>query len=106
MKLLLAGIAIGFLVTFGTVLASREDDAAPAPPAPEAVAQTSGPLSAADSAQLAEVMERVRREYVDAIEHPELIDDALRGLVSGLDPYSSYLDADEYADLRVSTAGT
>ena len=38
--------------------------------------------------------------------HPELVDDALRGLVGGLDPYSSYLDAEEYADLRVSTAGT
>ena len=51
-------------------------------------------------------MERVQREYVDDIKHPELIDDALRGLVNGLDPYSSYLDAEEYADLRVSTAGT
>ena len=40
---------------------------------------------------------------VDDIGDPELLDGALRGLVSGLDPYSSYLDADEYADLRVST---
>jgi carboxyl-terminal processing protease len=106
MKLLLAGIAIGFLITFGTVLASREDDAAPSPPPVKATAQPAGPLSAVESAQLAEVMERVQREYVDDIQHPELIDDALRGLVNGLDPYSSYLDAEEYADLRVSTAGT
>jgi carboxyl-terminal processing protease len=63
-------------------------------------------LSQAESAQLAEVMERVQRDYVDDVRHPELIDDALRGLVGGLDPYSSYLDAEEYADLRVSTAGT
>ena len=48
----------------------------------------------------------MQREYVDDVEHPALIDDALRGLVGGLDPYSSYLDAEEYADLRVSTAGT
>ena len=61
---------------------------------------------AAESAQLAEVIERVQREYVDDVSHPELVDDALRGLVGGLDPYSSYLDAEEYADLRVSTAGT
>ena len=106
MKLLLAGIAIGFLVTFGTVLASREDAAEPSPPVAKAVAQTPGPLSAAESAQLAEVMDRVQREYVDDVQHPELIDDALRGLVNSLDPYSSYLDAEEYADLRVSTAGT
>jgi carboxyl-terminal processing protease len=64
------------------------------------------PLPAAESAQIAEVLERVQREYVDAVENPALIDDALRGLVGGLDPYSSYLDAEEYADLRVSTAGT
>ena len=43
---------------------------------------------------------------MDTVSHPELVDDALRGVVSGLDPYSSYLDAEEYADLRVSTAGT
>ena len=46
---------------------------------------------------------RIRRRRVSI---RELIDDALRGLVGGLDPYSSYLDAEEYADLRVSTAGT
>ena len=63
-------------------------------------------LSAAEAAQLAEVLDRVQREYVDTVSHPELVDDALRGLVGGLDPYSSYLDAEEYADLRVSTAGT
>jgi carboxyl-terminal processing protease len=40
------------------------------------------------------------------VEGPRLIDDALRGMVGRLDPYSSYLDAEEYADLRVSTAGT
>ena len=40
------------------------------------------------------------------MQQPELVNDALRGLVGGLDPYSSYLDTEEYADLRVSTAGT
>jgi carboxyl-terminal processing protease len=63
-------------------------------------------LSAAETAQLAEVLDRVQRDNVDTLSHPELVDDALRGLVGGLDPYSSYLDAEEYADLRVSTAGT
>jgi carboxyl-terminal processing protease len=82
-------------------------DAAPALEIRAAVpASEKSPLTPAESAQLSEVIERVQREYVDTVSHPELIEDALRGVVSGLDPYSSYLDAEEYADLRVSTAGT
>src|SRR5689334_17131782 len=107
MKLLLLGMVLGFLIALGgDVFARREGISVPAvtrvvPEAP----QRPG-LSAAESARLAEVIERVQSEYVDDVKHPELIDDALRGLVGGLDPYSSYLDAEEYADLRVSTAGT
>ena len=107
MRLLLIGIAIGLLIALGgDVLVRRH--AAPAlavirsPPAPE----RDTPLARVEAARVAEVVERVRREYVDEVANPELIDDALRGLVGGLDPYSTYLDAEEYADLRVSTAGT
>jgi carboxyl-terminal processing protease len=107
MKLLLIGIALGFLIALGGDVFAHRDEA----PAPAAVATTpqaphKQALTAAESSQLAEVIERVQSEYVDEVQHPELIDDALRGLVGGLDPYSSYLDAEEYADLRVSTAGT
>ena len=107
MQLLLAGIVIGFLIALGgSVLAHRDAQPAPAAPAARAATPQAGPLSVAESAQLAEVMDRVRRDYVEDVKQPELVDDALRGLVNGLDPYSSYLDAEEYADLRVSTAGT
>ena len=105
MKLLALGIALGLLLILGNVYARRE---VPVVQAASVATQgaTKTPLTAAESAQIAEVLERVRREYVDKVSNPELIDDALRGLVGGLDPYSSYLDAEEYADLRVSTAGT
>jgi len=105
MKMLALGIALGVLIALGgAVFAHRE----PAPVTPRAVVvpTSRAPLSAADSAQIAEVFDRVQREYVDKVEAPRLIDDALRGMVGRLDPYSSYLDAEEYADLRVSTAGT
>ncbi len=106
MKLLGLGIVIGVLLALGGgALARRESPAVPPLAAPMAPSAKS-PLSAADSAQIAEVLERVQREYVDEVKDPSLINDALRGLVGGLDPYSSYLDAEEYADLRVSTAGT
>jgi len=106
MKLLVLGIIIGVLIALGSSVFAHRDAPATAP-APAVVAtNTRTPLPATESAQLAEVLERVQREYVDEVRNPALIDDALRGLVAGLDPYSSYLDAEEYADLRVSTAGT
>ena len=107
MKLLLIGLALGLVIALGADALVRRE-AAPAPPvAVTKPAQAGKPvLTPAEAAQLTEVIERVQREYVDEVAHPELINDALRGLVGGLDPYSSYLDAEEYADLRVSTAGT
>jgi len=106
MKLLAIGIALGVLAAVaGAVFAHR--DAPPRQAVVTAVAPAAKtPLSPADSAQIGEVLERVQREYVDKVDRPELIDDALRGMVGGLDPYSTYLDAEEYADLRVSTAGS
>src|SRR5688572_7941293 len=106
MKLLGLGVLIGFLIAFGSDVFSRRNEAPPASVRTETPAPAKSPLSAAEARQLAEVLDRVQREYVDNVSHPELVHDALRGLVSGLDPYSSYLDAEGYADLRVSTAGT
>jgi carboxyl-terminal processing protease len=107
MKLLALGVVIGFLIALGgDVFAHREAAVAPAPAQAVAPARSTEFPGAGATAQLAEVLERVEREYVDEVKPPELMDDALRGLVGGLEPYSSYLDAEEYADLRVSTAGT
>jgi len=107
MKLLALGVVIGFLIALGgDVFAHREVAAPAAQVRALAPSRDQAPLSAGETAQLSEVLERVKREYVDDVKQPELLDDALRGLVGGLDPYSSYLDAEEYADLRVSTAGT
>lgn len=53
----------------------------------------------------AEVMERVRRDYVETIDEKELFDSAIRGMVSDLDRHSEFLSADEYQDIRDSTSG-
>jgi carboxyl-terminal processing protease len=107
MKLLALGVAIGLVIALGGVALAHREAVGPSPAAATVVlAADKPPLTAIEAAQLSEVIERVKREYVDEVKQPELIDDALRGLVGGLDPYSSYLDAEEYADLRVSTAGT
>jgi carboxyl-terminal processing protease len=106
MKMLALGLALGVLIALGGAVFAHREAPAAAAAGPAVVSTPKIPLSAADSAQISEVLERVQREYVDPVDGPKLIDDALRGMVGRLDPYSSYLDAEEYADLRVSTAGT
>ncbi len=54
----------------------------------------------------AEVMERIKADYVEPIDDRELVESAIRGMVSDLDPHSQYLDADEYQDIRISTSGS
>ncbi len=54
----------------------------------------------------AEVMERVKREYVEPIDESELLESAIRGMVGDLDSHSQYLDADEYREIRISTTGS
>jgi carboxyl-terminal processing protease len=54
----------------------------------------------------AEVLERVKRDYVEPIDDAELMESAIRGMVSDLDPHSQYLDAVEYRDIRISTTGS
>ena len=56
--------------------------------------------------QFAEVMERVKREYVEPVDNAELLDAAIRGMVADLDAHSEFLDANEYRDIRISTTGT
>ncbi|MDX1515649.1 MAG: S41 family peptidase [Woeseiaceae bacterium] len=54
----------------------------------------------------AEVMERVKRDYVEPVDDAVLLESAIRGMVADLDAHSQYLDADEYRDIRISTTGS
>jgi carboxyl-terminal processing protease len=58
-----------------------------------------------DARLLAEVLERVEREYVQPVDDHQLLQAAIRGMVSSLDPYSAYLDGDEYDDIKISSSG-
>ncbi len=54
----------------------------------------------------AEVMERVKRDYVDPIDDRVLVESAIRGMVANLDRHSQYLNAEEYEEIRISTSGS
>jgi carboxyl-terminal processing protease len=57
------------------------------------------------AALIAEVIDRVRREYVDRIDEQRLVDSAIRGIVSDLDQHSSFLSAEQYEAIRITTSG-
>ena len=53
----------------------------------------------------AEVFGRIKQDYVEPVDDRKLLRDAIRGMLSGLDPHSAYLDEDAFEDLRVGTSG-
>lgn len=53
-----------------------------------------------------DVFERVRADYVEQTTDEQLIEAAVNGMLSALDPHSSYLDAKKYEDMKVQTQGT
>ena len=52
-----------------------------------------------------DVLERVRRDYVEPVEEKTLIENAINGMLSALDPHSSYMNAKTYKDMQVQTKG-
>jgi len=52
-----------------------------------------------------DVFERVRADYVEEVTDQQLIEAAIQGMLSSLDPHSSYLNAESFRDMRVQTKG-
>lgn len=51
------------------------------------------------------VMEMIRSSYVEEVTDEKLVDGALAGMLSNLDPHSAYLDKEMYSQMRVDTSG-
>jgi carboxyl-terminal processing protease len=58
-----------------------------------------------DARMLAAVLERVKHDYVNPVDDHQLLQAAIRGMVASLDPYSAYLDGDEYDEVKISSSG-
>lgn len=52
-----------------------------------------------------DVFERVREQYVDEVQDKDLIEAAINGMLTDLDPHSAYLNEDSYKDIQVQTKG-
>ena len=77
--------------------------------------QIAGPLLAQEAERKAsvyeqldlfgDIFERIRSQYVEEVDESELIEAAINGMLTSLDPHSSYLSPDDAADMRVQTRG-
>src|SRR6187397_1146754 len=52
-----------------------------------------------------DVFERVRSDYVEKPDDSKLVESAINGMLTGLDPHSSYMDAKSFRDMQVETHG-
>ncbi|MEA2783743.1 MAG: carboxyl-terminal processing protease [Rhodospirillaceae bacterium] len=52
-----------------------------------------------------DVFERVRSDYVEKPDDSKLVESAISGMLTGLDPHSSYMDAKSFKDMQVQTRG-
>ncbi len=90
------GVALGAATSF---LAPTAFEAA-APSAYAAVADTYRQLNL-----FGDVFEKIRNDYVEKPDDAKLIEAAINGMLSSLDPHSSYMDAKAYRDMQVQTKG-
>jgi len=52
-----------------------------------------------------EVFSKVKADYVETVDEKKLIEDAIRGMLNGLDPHSAFLNTSEFSDLKIGTTG-
>lgn len=89
------GIILGVVVgNCGSVFADKEG-----------LEPVSDTLPFEDLRTFTEIFGRIKRDYVEPVSDKKLLEDAIRGMLSGLDPHSAYLVADEYQELKEGTTG-
>lgn len=91
----LAGVVAGILIALQ--LPAFAEKASPP-------SQTTG-LPIQDLRTFAEVFNAIKQGYVEPVEDKKLINNAISGMVSNLDPHSTYLDAEAFRELQVGTHG-
>jgi len=70
-----------------------------------ALAAERATLPMQDLRAFAEIFGRIKQDYVESVEDKALLEYAIRGMLSGLDPHSAYLNQEEYKNLQVGTSG-
>lgn len=71
--------------------------------ADKAESETVLPLE--DLKTFTEIFGRIKQDYVEPVSDKKLLEDAIKGMLSGLDPHSAYLLSEEYQELKEGTTG-
>ncbi len=97
--LVLTGVIAGVVLAFGSaVLAEKPMDAVlPANAMPD--------IPFKELRAFSEVFGRIKSSYVEPVDDKELLENAIKGMLAGLDPHSTYLDTKGYKSLREGTSG-
>ncbi len=96
------GIMLGvFMGICGSVFAEKDDE----PPIPVIAPVTTEAIPYEDLRTFTEIFGRIKKDYVEPVSDKKLLEDAVKGMLSGLDPHSAYLDAEEYQELKEGTSG-
>ncbi len=91
------GIMLGvFIGVCGSVVADKSNGA---------VQSDADTLPYEDLRTFTEIFGRIKRDYVEPVSDKKLLEDAVRGMLTGLDPHSAYLVAEEYQELKEGTTG-
>ena len=70
-----------------------------------AIAQRGTPLPLDELRQFSNVFSAIKNNYVETVGDKKLIDGAIAGMLSDLDPHSAYLDADAFKEMQTATQG-
>ena len=95
------GIMLGvFMGICGSVFAEKDE-------APVAASTTTSAESIPyeELRTFTEIFGRIKKDYVEPVSDKKLLEDAVKGMLSGLDPHSAYLDPEEYQELKEGTSG-
>jgi carboxyl-terminal processing protease len=87
------------LMALGLVISG----AAMADQAPEQPTNDTLPLE--ELRRFSEVFDRIKQAYVEPVDDKKVLEDAIRGMIAGLDPHSSYLEPDAFEELQEHTTG-
>ena len=89
------------LVLLAAPIGALADEAASA----DTAAEPQGQLPLQSLRNFADVFNQIRLSYVEEVDDKTLLENAIRGMLSGLDPHSDYLDASSFEDLQNHTTG-
>ncbi|RKZ65075.1 MAG: peptidase S41 [Gammaproteobacteria bacterium] len=91
---LVFGIFVGISVSLTSSVLAEKD-----------ATTTSAGLPLNELRNFSDIFARVKSDYVEEVDDKTLLEHAIRGMLTGLDPHSTYLSPEEYKELKIGTTG-